>query len=54
VRHPPLMRTQRQAYEAPCKFRAPRLGSVWGFVPHRPDHTHVRLNPPEPGPGESA
>jgi hypothetical protein len=22
---------------------------VWGFVPHRPDHTHVRLNPPEPG-----
>jgi hypothetical protein len=34
-------------------FEEGRLGSVWGFVPHRPDHTHVRLNPPEPGPGES-
>jgi hypothetical protein len=31
-------------------FEEGRLGSVWGFVPHRPDHTHVRLNPPEPGP----
>jgi hypothetical protein len=30
-------------------FEEGRLGSVWGFVPHRPDHTHVRLNPPEPG-----
>jgi hypothetical protein len=27
-------------------FEEGRLGSVWGFVPHRPDHTHVRLNPP--------
>ena len=31
-------------------FEEGRLGSVWGYVPHRPDHTHVRLNPPEPGP----
>jgi hypothetical protein len=30
-------------------FEEGRLGSVWGFVPHRPDHTHSRLNPPEPG-----
>jgi hypothetical protein len=30
-------------------FEEGRLGSVWGFVPHRPDHTHARLNPPEPG-----
>jgi hypothetical protein len=30
-------------------FEEGRLGSVWGFVPHRPDHSHVRLNPPEPG-----
>ena len=30
-------------------FEEGRLGSVWGFVPHRPDHTHVRLNPPDPG-----
>jgi hypothetical protein len=30
-------------------FEEGRLGSVWGYVPHRPDHTHVRLNPPEPG-----
>ena len=30
-------------------FEEGRLGSVWGFVPHRPDHTRVRLNPPEPG-----
>jgi hypothetical protein len=29
-------------------FEEGRLGSVWGFVPHRPDHTHVRLNPPDP------
>jgi hypothetical protein len=29
-------------------FEEGRLGSVWGYVPHRPDHTHVRLNPPEP------
>jgi hypothetical protein len=28
-------------------FEEGRLGSVWGYVPHRPDHTHVRLNPPE-------
>ena len=31
-------------------FEEGRLGSVWGYVPHRPDHAHVRLNPPEPGP----
>jgi hypothetical protein len=31
-------------------FEEGRLGSVWGYVPHRPDHTHVRLNPPPPGP----
>jgi len=31
-------------------FEEGRLGSVWGYVPHRPDQTHVRLNPPEPGP----
>ena len=31
-------------------FEEGRLGSVWGYVPHRPDHTHVRLNPPQPGP----
>jgi hypothetical protein len=30
-------------------FEEGRLGSVWGFVPHRPDHSHVRLNPPEVG-----
>jgi hypothetical protein len=30
-------------------FEEGRLGSVWGFVPHRPDHTRARLNPPEPG-----
>ena len=29
-------------------FEEGRLGSVWGFVPHRPDQTHVRLNPPQP------
>jgi hypothetical protein len=29
-------------------FEEGRLGSVWGYVPHRPDHTHVRLNPPDP------
>ncbi|HZQ78090.1 MAG TPA: hypothetical protein VFE55_12215 [Acidimicrobiia bacterium] len=29
-------------------FQEGRLGSVWGFVPHRPDHTRVRLNPPDP------
>ena len=29
-------------------FEEGRLGSVWGYVPHRPDHTHVRLNPPQP------
>ena len=29
-------------------FEEGRLGPVWGYVPHRPDHTHVRLNPPEP------
>jgi hypothetical protein len=28
-------------------FEEGRLGSVWGFVPHRPDQTHVRLNPPQ-------
>jgi hypothetical protein len=28
-------------------FEEGRLGSVWGYVPHRPDHAHVRLNPPE-------
>jgi len=28
-------------------FEEGRLGSVWGYVPHRPDQTHVRLNPPE-------
>lgn len=32
-------------------FEEGRLGSVWGFVPHRPDHRHVRLNPPGPGGG---
>ena len=31
-------------------FEEGRLGSVWGYVPHRPDHTHVRLNPPQPDP----
>ena len=31
-------------------FEEGRLGSVWGYVPHRPDQTHVRLNPPQPGP----
>ncbi len=31
-------------------FEEGRLGSVWGYVPHRPDQTHVRLNPPPPGP----
>jgi hypothetical protein len=30
-------------------FEEGRLGSVWGFVPHRPDQTHVRLNPPPAG-----
>jgi hypothetical protein len=30
-------------------FEEGRLGSVWGFVPHRPDQTHVRLNPPQAG-----
>jgi hypothetical protein len=30
-------------------FEEGRLGSVWGYVPHRPGHTHVRLNPPEAG-----
>jgi hypothetical protein len=30
-------------------FEEGRLGSVWCFVPHRPDHTHVRLNPPLSG-----
>jgi hypothetical protein len=29
-------------------FEEGRLGSVWGFVPHRPDHTRARLNPPDP------
>jgi hypothetical protein len=29
-------------------FEEGRLGSVWGFVPHRPDHSHVRDNPPKP------
>jgi hypothetical protein len=29
-------------------FEEGRLGSVWGYVPHRSDHTHVRLNPPQP------
>jgi hypothetical protein len=28
-------------------FEEGRLGSVWGFVPHRPDQSHVRLNPPK-------
>jgi hypothetical protein len=31
-------------------FEEGRLGSVWGYVPHRPDHTHVRLNPPQSDP----
>ena len=31
-------------------FEEGRLGSVWGYVPHRPDQTPVRLNPPPPGP----
>jgi hypothetical protein len=30
-------------------FEEGRLGSVWGFVPHRPDHSHVRDNPPKSG-----
>jgi hypothetical protein len=30
-------------------FEEGRLGSVWGYVPHRPDHTHVRLTPPSSG-----
>jgi hypothetical protein len=34
-------------------FEEGRLGSVWGFVPHRADHTHVRLNPPGGEPGHS-
>jgi hypothetical protein len=36
-------------------FEEGRLGSVWGFVPHRPDHARVRLNPPAgpAGPGAS-
>jgi hypothetical protein len=29
-------------------FEEGRLGSVWGYVPHRPDQAHVRLNPPPP------
>ena len=29
-------------------FEEGRLGSVWGYVPHRPDQAHVRLNPPQP------
>jgi hypothetical protein len=41
----------REGYRARVQrdFEEGRLGSVWGFVPHRPDHTHVRLNPPKPG-----
>jgi hypothetical protein len=31
-------------------FEEGRLGSVWGYVPHRSDDLHVRLNPPPPGP----
>lgn len=30
-------------------FEHGRLGSVWGYVPHRSDDAHVRLNPPPPG-----
>ncbi|HEV7862050.1 MAG TPA: hypothetical protein VGR20_05090, partial [Acidimicrobiia bacterium] len=39
-----------EAYRArpPRDFEEGRLGSVWGFVPHRPDHTHVRDNPQGP------
>ena len=33
-------------------FEEGRLGSVWGFVPHRPDQTHTRLTPPPPPPGD--
>ena len=29
-------------------FEDGRLGSVWGFVPHRPDNARARLNPPDP------
>lgn len=31
-------------------FEPGRLGSVWGFVPHRGDESHVRLNPPRQSP----
>ncbi|HEV7536766.1 MAG TPA: hypothetical protein VGP90_14090, partial [Acidimicrobiia bacterium] len=39
-----------EAYRARVQrdFEEGRLGSVWGFVPHRPDHTRARLNPPDP------
>ena len=30
-------------------FEEGRLGSVWGFVPHRPDHTQVRDSSPKTG-----
>jgi hypothetical protein len=43
----PVLREQYRA-RIQRDFEEGRLGSVWGFVPHRPDHTHVRLNPPEP------
>ena len=44
----PVLAEQYRA-RARKDFEEGRLGSVWGYVPHRPDHTHVRLNPPEPG-----
>jgi hypothetical protein len=42
----PVLQASYQPRTRP-DFEEGRLGSVWGFVPHRPDQTHVRLNPPQ-------
>jgi hypothetical protein len=42
----PILQASYQPRTRP-DFEEGRLGSVWGFVPHRPDQTHVRLNPPQ-------
>ncbi len=45
--------SQRYRKRTTPDFEPGRLGSVWGFVPHRSDESRVRLNPPRTQPPES-